>query len=299
VVHSTEGYIGGVDDLIQWAARTHGYADPRREVAFPAVEKFLKDVCKQQFARHIQRSALPFCHFDFHFADDDTTEQVIFELFTQQCAKTCENFMALCSGGGVTDDGTALHYKGSALHRIVKDGWIQGGDIAAGSKGTGGASVFGETFPDESFVVKHDQKGILSMAAGRDAHSNASQFFVTQKVGVVSFAIQITSSAFVPVITFSFLSIVPCLACAFKHSLFSSFYSFFLSNIFPCQPLPYLDGKRVAFGRVVTGFSTLDRVNNAATANQRPCGAITVAACGAYAPPVQAIQVGSNHACFC
>ncbi|KAF8821291.1 putative cyclophilin [Cardiosporidium cionae] len=106
------------------------------------------------------------------------------ELFCQQTPKACKNFLALCASN---------YYDGCKFHRVcylcililtlffyrnIKGFAIQGGDPTG--TGKGGESIYGKYFEDE-FVstLKHDRRGIVSMASQGKVNTNGSQFFVT------------------------------------------------------------------------------------------------------------------------
>ncbi|XP_066229598.1 probable inactive peptidyl-prolyl cis-trans isomerase-like 6 isoform X3 [Saccopteryx leptura] len=85
--------------------------------------------------------------------------RLVFELYSDVCPKTCKNFQVLCTGkAGFSQSGIRLHYAGSIFHRLVQNGWIQGGD--------------------ESFSIPHNKRGVLGMV-NKGRHTNGSQFYIT------------------------------------------------------------------------------------------------------------------------
>ncbi|EAX91669.1 cytosolic cyclophilin, putative [Trichomonas vaginalis G3] len=138
-------------------------------------DKFLQNFAENRF--HSNMIKRPHCFFDVNI-DNKSVGRIIFELFSDIVPKTSENFRCLCTGEkGKGKNGMPLHYKGTQFHRIIPNFMIQGGDII-NFNGTGGESIYGYTFPDENFYVKHDNPYILSMAnAGQN--TNSSQFFIT------------------------------------------------------------------------------------------------------------------------
>jgi len=104
--------------------------------------------------------------------------RVVFELYLDVVPKTCHNFLQLLLGEFVSKEGKPLQYKGTKIHRVWKDGFIQGGDVD-NENGKGGQSIHGKYFEDENYVVKHDKPGILGMSNVGRKHTNNSQFYIT------------------------------------------------------------------------------------------------------------------------
>ncbi|CAD7678217.1 unnamed protein product [Nyctereutes procyonoides] len=162
--------LGDAADLQKWAHKMWDIVDVKPPELYEALTvdysaKYLRDT-KHDFV-FLDIS------IDFH-----PIGRLIFELYSDACPKTCRNFQVLCTGkAGYSQSGIKLHYIGSVIHRVVPNGWIQGGDIAYG-KGDDGESIYGPTFEDENFSIPHNKRGVLGMA-NKGCHSNGSQFYIT------------------------------------------------------------------------------------------------------------------------
>lgn len=90
------------------------------------------------------------------------------ELWAKEAPKTCRNFIQLCMEG---------YYNGTIFHRVVKGFIAQGGD--PDGNGTGGESIYGETFKDEFHSrLRFVRRGLVAMA-NSGPNDNGSQFFFT------------------------------------------------------------------------------------------------------------------------
>jgi hypothetical protein len=74
-----------------------------------------------------------YCFFDIR-VNNKYLRRLVFELFHTDCPKTSENFLSLCKGFK-NEAGELVSYEGSTIHRVVKNGFLQGGDLKNLSKG--------------------------------------------------------------------------------------------------------------------------------------------------------------------
>ena len=87
---------------------------------------------------------------------------VYFELFNDIAPRTVANFLSLCNGFK-RGDGELLSYVDTEVHRIVKGMFLQMGRITPSKAPELGSSIYGPTFEDESFQIKHEEIGMLGM----------------------------------------------------------------------------------------------------------------------------------------
>ena len=99
-----------------------------------------------------------------------TKGDIMLELDADAAPLTVTNFVTLAREG---------YYDDLTFHRVIPDFMIQGGD--PNGNGTGGRSIYGDTFQDEANSITLD-KGVIAMA-NRGPNTNGSQFFIIQAEG--------------------------------------------------------------------------------------------------------------------
>ncbi len=90
------------------------------------------------------------------------------KFFPKSAPKAVENFLTHAQNG---------YYDGMIFHRVLENFMIQSGD--PNGNGTGGESIWGESFKDEFDSKLHHFNGALSMA-NKGFDTNGSQFFIVQ-----------------------------------------------------------------------------------------------------------------------
>jgi cyclophilin family peptidyl-prolyl cis-trans isomerase len=160
--------IGSLPEFQKYVIKTFNYHDTLK------TEDFEKET-KQSLKSFLDTNGNKYVYFNFSIEGEDSNNTVVLELFNKDLPLTSENFFKLCTGCE-NDKGNKLSYKGSLVHRISKNSFIQSGDIRV----DGAKSIYGENFNDENYNIKHDSQGILGMVKkGNRKHSNECQFYIT------------------------------------------------------------------------------------------------------------------------
>ena len=159
-------YVGGVVEFRRWARKVY-------ETALDNEQSVYDDIASKAQESWMRDSKNSFCYMEVQIVGEEQPSKVLIEMYDDLCPNTCDNFRRLCTGQ------SGRSYIGSPFHRVMKNGYVQGGDIDGG-RGDGGDSASGGSFADEGFAVSHGRAGIVSMA-NTGPHSNKSQFFVTLK----------------------------------------------------------------------------------------------------------------------
>ncbi|KAJ3032425.1 hypothetical protein HK097_005248 [Rhizophlyctis rosea] len=123
----------------------------------------------QPTVNQIKRGGNPRVFFDVEIGGV-MAGRIIMILRADVVPRTAENFRALCTHE------KGFGFKRSIFHRIIPQFMCQGGDFTK-HNGTGGRSIYGDTFADENFTLRHTKPGILSMA-NAGSNTNGSQFFI-------------------------------------------------------------------------------------------------------------------------
>ncbi|EMA8513705.1 peptidylprolyl isomerase [Listeria monocytogenes] len=151
------------------------------------------------------------------------------KLFPEIAPKTVENFVTHSKNG---------YYDGLIFHRVIPEFMIQGGD--PDGRGTGGESIWGESFEDEFSTEAFNLRGALSMA-NAGPNTNGSQFFIVQKPDMPADMLGQMEQAGFPVE---------------------------ISEAYKQGGTPWLDGRHTVFGHVIEGMDVVDEIANLPTGMQ-------------------------------
>lgn len=154
-----ETYLGDSNKLAEWALSEMNYQENQRS-------EFYQEKARDEYLSYLTKSKKKYVLWGVKIGDLQE-RQVVIELDFGLCPKTCENFWQISMGSG------QLHYRNTRFHRIVSDGYIEGGLLNRQS-----TSIYGGFFSDENYAYLHDKPGVLGMSKS-GAHKNGSAFYIT------------------------------------------------------------------------------------------------------------------------
>ncbi|XP_036979742.1 peptidylprolyl isomerase Fa isoform X1 [Acanthopagrus latus] len=213
-------------------------------------------------------------------ADSEPLGRIVIELNADVVPKTAANFRALCTGEH------GFGYKGSVFHRVIPEFMCQGGDFT-NHNGTGGKSIYGKTFKDENFKLKHtgpghrlEDEGERSQEGTRKGKKKSSQ------LKCASFGLYLNAAASPPDGSAQFYAALkpPFIWILQSPGTLSMANSgpntngsqFFIST----TKTEWLDGKHVVFGQVKEGMDVVTKMESFGLHDGGVIKKIVIADCG-------------------
>ncbi|XP_015186630.1 PREDICTED: peptidyl-prolyl cis-trans isomerase-like 6 [Polistes dominula] len=217
-VFINDSFIGSDIDFFDYLNELYVFHMPKNI-------EYYETQAKEYHKKFIESTKRIYVYFTFTL-DGLTMGSLLFMLYSDLLPKTCKHFLNFCTGKYKNIKGFKVsHYVSTSVHRIVKNGWIQLGDIQLDNINLKTTVI--PKIADESYCIPHDRRGILSMA-NNGKHSNESQIIVSLK------------------------------------------------------PNPWMNYHYVAFGQLVDGIQTLQKIEDIPTYYESPIKEVIVSQCGEY-----------------
>ncbi|XP_057324458.1 probable inactive peptidyl-prolyl cis-trans isomerase-like 6 [Microplitis mediator] len=165
IIYINNKFIGNHSDFSE-------FINENFTINLPIDTEFYENLITESFKKFISNPDRKFVYLNLTI-DGTSLGTFIFMLYYDELPRTCEYFINLCNGDKIKKNEEYLCYKNSTLHRIVKDRWLQFGDLGYENNFTNETTI-----DAENFIIFHDRRGVLSLANDGKNH-NGPQFVVS------------------------------------------------------------------------------------------------------------------------
>ncbi len=272
VLNSALGYIGGVDELITWAHKEYKIGDPRSDKkTYKALQEEFIKIASNQVAKYIhdRKGTSKFAYFDFSFdpsgdssssSSSSTSSAYSSKGFSSPTSPSSSSTSSAKGGRSDSNRVVVVELYEDRCPKTVENFLA----LCTGSHGISRTGVALHYLNSPVHRVTRDawvQLGDIVSGKGNAGESIFGPTFADESM----------------VIPHDGPGILAMASAGTPHSNNSQFYV-------TLRELPYLDGRRVVFGRVILGMNVIYQINQVATTNERPNTPVLISDCGVFAP---------------